>query len=107
MEQREYSEVSEMANITKEDLLRTADLARLIVSDDEAQMYSSQLSEILSFTEKMNELNTDHVKPTTNGNDTTNVLREDKPVQWDKTEEALHRAPEHEDGQFKVPSIID
>lgn len=70
-------------------------------------MYSDQLTEILTFTEKINEINTDGVKPTTNGNDLTNVLRKDVPVTWDKREEALANAPEEEDGQFKVPAIMD
>lgn len=100
-------EVKEMATISKEDVLRTADLARLAITDEEAEMYSTQLSEILTFTEKINDLHTDDVKPTTNGNLATNVMRKDEPVQWGKKEEALNNAPDHEDGQFKVPAIID
>ncbi|MBO1001198.1 Asp-tRNA(Asn)/Glu-tRNA(Gln) amidotransferase subunit GatC [Pseudogracilibacillus auburnensis] len=96
-----------MATISKEDIIRTADLARLVLTDEEAQMYSEQLSEILTFTEKINEINTDDVTPTTNGNQITNVLRKDKPVQWEKQDEALENAPEHEDNQFKVPAIMD
>lgn len=60
-----------MANITKEDILRTADLVRLELTDEEAAMYSEQITEIITFTEKINEINTDGVKPTTNGNATT------------------------------------
>lgn len=100
-------EVNDMATITKEDVLRTADLARLALTDEEAQMYSEQLTEILTFTEKINEINTDGVEPTTNGNSITNVLRKDVPVKWDKRKEALANAPEEEDGQFKVPAIMD
>ncbi len=96
-----------MAEITKEDILRTADQARLVLSDEEAQHYAVQLSEILSFTEKINEINTDGVEPTTNGNQNKNVLREDEPKSWDKREEALNNAPDQEDGQFKVPAIMD
>lgn len=96
-----------MANVTKEDVLRIADVARLHITEEEAEMYSSQLTEILTFTEKINELNTDDVKPTTNGNDVKNVLRDDEPVTWPHREEVLKNAPDHEDGQFKVPTIID
>ena len=96
-----------MAKITKEDVLRTADLARLALTEEEALMYSEQLTEILTFTEKINDINTDGVTPTTNGNDNTNVLRKDEPVSWDKREEALKNAPETEDGQFRVPAIMD
>ncbi|HLR69850.1 MAG TPA: Asp-tRNA(Asn)/Glu-tRNA(Gln) amidotransferase subunit GatC [Pseudogracilibacillus sp.] len=96
-----------MAQFTKEDMLRTADLARLTISDEEAANYSTQLSEILTFAEKINEINTTDVKPTTNGNSLTSILRKDEPKKWDKRDEALNNAPDHEDGQFKVPSIMD
>ena len=96
-----------MAQFTKEDMLRTADLARLTISDEEAANYSIQLSEILTFAEKINEINTTDVKPTTNGNSLTSILRKDEPKKWDKRDEALNNAPDHEDGQFKVPSIMD
>lgn len=96
-----------MADISKEDILRTADLARLALTEEEAEMYSRQLSKIFSFTEKINEINTDGVKPTTNGNQNINVLRKDEPVQWGMREAALNNAPEHEDNQFKVPAIMD
>lgn len=96
-----------MAEITKEDVLKTAELARLAITEEEAEMYSAQLSKIITYTEKIQEINTDGVKPTTNGNTITNVLREDEPVKWDKREKALNNAPEQEDGQFKVPAIMD
>ena len=96
-----------MAQFTKEDMLRTADLARLTISDEEAANYSIQLSEILTFAEKINEINTTDVKPTTNGNSLTSILRKDEPKKWDKRDEALNNAPDHEDGQFKFPSIMD
>ena len=96
-----------MANITKEDILRTADLVRLDLTDEEAAMYSEQVTEILTFTEKINEINTDGVKPTTNGNSVTSVLRPDEPVVWENREKALENAPELEDRQIKVPSIMD
>lgn len=96
-----------MANISKEDVLRTADLARLAITDEEANMYSEQLSSILTFTEKINEINTDGVERTISVNKSTNIVRKDEPVQWGKREEALKNAPEHDDNQFKVPAIMD
>lgn len=96
-----------MAEVTKKDVLRTADLARVAVTDEEAEMYREQLTRILTFTEKIQEINTDGVEPTTNGNAVTNVLREDKPKVWDGRDKALENAPEIEDRQFKVPAIMD
>lgn len=96
-----------MANITKDHVLRTADLARIAISEEEAQMYSSQINSILSYANKINELNTDGVVPTTHGIVSGNVLREDKPERLITQEEALKNAPETEDGQFKVPAVFE
>ena len=96
-----------MAEITKEAVLKTADLARLAISEEEAEMYSEQLSSFLTFTEKLNEIDTTDVEPTTRGIDLKNVLRQDEPKQIITKEEALKNAPEVEDGQFKVPAIMD
>jgi len=96
-----------MANITKEDVLKTADLARIEISEDEAQMYSTQISKILNYISKINELNTEGVKPTTHGIVLDNVLRDDEPKRLITQEEALKNAPETEDGQFKVPTVIE
>lgn len=96
-----------MANITKDDVLRYADVARLAITDTEAEKYSKDLTEILTFTEKIFEINTDDVKPTTNGNDVKNVIRDDKPVVWEERENIFKNAPDHENGQFKVPAILD
>lgn len=96
-----------MADITKEDILTTAGLARLTLTEEEAVMYSKQISSILTFTEKINEINTDDVEPTTNGNKIANVLRMDEPKQYITREEALNNAANHENGQFKVPQIIE
>ena len=96
-----------MAKVTKEDVLRTADLARIVITDEEANMYSEQLTEILMFADKIKEINTEGVTPTTNGNAVTNVLRDDEPKQWDNRDQALDNAPELEAKQFKVPAIMD
>lgn len=96
-----------MANISKEDVLRYADVARLAISDAEAEKYSRDLSAVLTFAEKIQEINTDDVKPTTNGNDAKDVLRDDTPEVWGEREKIFDNAPDHEDGQFKVPAILD
>lgn len=96
-----------MADISKADILRTADLARLAISEEEAEKFSEEISSILTFTEKINEINTDGVEPTTNGNKIVNVLRKDEPKQYITREDALNNAAEHENGQFKVPQIME
>lgn len=96
-----------MAEITKDQVLKTADLARIAISEEEAEMYSEQLTDVITFAEKINNLNTDDVKKTLYGRETDNVLRDDVPKHSITQEEALLNAPEKEDGQFKVPSIME
>lgn len=96
-----------MVNISKEDVLRTADVARIALSDEEAQTYSTQLTAMLNDVEKINEINTDGVALTTNGNDVKNVVRLDEPKKWNNHDAIMKNAPDHEDGQFKVPTIIE
>ena len=94
-------------NITKEELIHTADQARLDLSETELESYAKHLNDVLTFADKINEINTDGVQPTTIGNLNRNVLREDTPVKWDKQEAALDHAPDHDGDHFKVPAIMD
>ncbi len=96
-----------MAKITKEQVLHTADLATLAISEEEAEMYSTDLTEIITFTQKIQNINTNGVKQTIYGNNNDNVLRKDEAKRTITQEEALKNAPLEENGQFKVPSIME
>lgn len=88
-------------------MIHTADQARLDLSEEELENYAKDVNSILAFTEKIKEINTDGVEPTTIGNLNKNVMREDTPVKWDKQEAALEHAPDHDGAHFKVPAIMD
>ncbi|KGX90218.1 glutamyl-tRNA amidotransferase subunit C [Pontibacillus halophilus JSM 076056 = DSM 19796] len=96
-----------MSRISEEQVKHVAQLARLHVTEEEAQMFTKQLDDIISFAEQLNELDTEGVKPTTHVLDLKNVMRKDEPKKWITQEEALKNAPEQKDGQFKVPSILE
>lgn len=97
-----------MANITKEQVASMADMARIAISDEEASVYREQLDYILENANKLQELNTDDVKPTIHGGVVQkNVMRSDVPKQSISQEEALENAPDHLDGHFKVPAILE
>lgn len=96
-----------MADITKEDVKHVADLARLAITDDEAEKFTNQLSKIIGYSELLNELDTEDIEPTTHVLDYKNVLRKDEPKQWISQEEALKNAPDKKDGQFRVPSVME
>lgn len=95
-----------MSQISNEQVKHVANLARLAITEEEAEKFSKQLGAIITFAEQLNELDTNHVEPTYHVLDMKNVLREDVPKKGLPREEVLKNAPEHENGQFKVPSIL-
>lgn len=96
-----------MSRITKEEVKHVANLARLAISEEEAEVFQKQLDAIITFAEQLNEVDTDGVEPTSHVLDMKNVLREDIPTKGLHVEEVLKNAPDHENGQIKVPSIIE
>ncbi|MDP4552143.1 MULTISPECIES: Asp-tRNA(Asn)/Glu-tRNA(Gln) amidotransferase subunit GatC [Bacillaceae] len=96
-----------MSRITKEQVKHVANLARLEMDEAEVEKFTTQLDDIISMAEQLNELDTENVEPTTHVLDLKNVLREDKAQPWLSREEALKNAPDHANGQVKVPSIFE
>jgi aspartyl-tRNA(Asn)/glutamyl-tRNA(Gln) amidotransferase subunit C len=62
---------------------------------------------LIEYIEKLNELDTDNVEPTSHVLDISTPLREDKVVKWLSIEEVLQNAPESEDNFFVVPQVIE
>ncbi|RDI38463.1 Asp-tRNA(Asn)/Glu-tRNA(Gln) amidotransferase subunit GatC [Falsibacillus pallidus] len=96
-----------MSRISKEEVKHVAHLARLEFSEQEVEKFAHQLDAIIGFAEQLNELDTDNVKPTSHVLDMKNVLREDKSVKGLPREEVLKNAPDHQDGQVRVPTILE
>jgi aspartyl-tRNA(Asn)/glutamyl-tRNA(Gln) amidotransferase subunit C len=96
-----------VSRIQEEQVKHVAHLARLAITEEEAQMFTEQLDKIITFAEQLNELDTTGVEPTTHVLDMKNVLREDKSAKGLPIEDVLKNAPDHEDGQIRVPSIIE
>lgn len=95
-----------MSRISNEQVKHVANLARLAITEEEAEKFTKQLDAIITFAEQLNELDTENVEPTYHVLDMKNVLREDVPQKGLPREEVLKNAPEHQDGQIKVPSIL-
>lgn len=94
-------------NITKQEVEHVAKLARLELSELEKEKLTDQLSNILTYVEKLNELDTTGVEPTSHVLAITNVMRDDVPGVSLSQEQALSNAPEKAAGHFKVPKIIE
>ncbi|WP_349409315.1 Asp-tRNA(Asn)/Glu-tRNA(Gln) amidotransferase subunit GatC [Pseudalkalibacillus sp. SCS-8] len=96
-----------MSRISKEEVKHVAKLARLNMTDEEADMFSKQLDDIIGYAEQLNELDTDNVEPTTHVLDMKNVLREDEVKPWLSNEEALKNTPDKQNGLIKVPAVLE
>ncbi len=94
-------------SISIQDVEHVAKLARLDLSDDEKQMFTEQLNAILKYAEKLNELDTSNVEPTSHVIPVTNVLREDKARPSLPIEKVMLNAPDEDEGQFRVPAVIE
>lgn len=93
-------------SVTKKDIEKIAQLARLKFDDAELEGFTSDMNTILSYMEKLNELNTDNVEPLSHPNENTNIFREDELKKSITTEDALKNAPDKDEMFFKVPKVI-
>lgn len=94
-------------SITLKQVEHVAELARLDLTDEEKNQFTEQLNAILKYAEQLNQLNTDDVQPTTHVMQITNVMREDVVRPSWPIEKVMANAPDHEDGHFKVPAILE
>ena len=82
-------------------------LSRLELSDDEVKRFGEQLSSILAYVDKLNEVNTDGVEPSAHALAVHNVYQEDEIGVSFRTEQAMANAPDHDGTFFKVPKVLD
>ncbi|MFB5762956.1 Asp-tRNA(Asn)/Glu-tRNA(Gln) amidotransferase subunit GatC [Paenibacillus medicaginis] len=94
-------------DISLENVRHVAKLSRLNLTSAEEELMTEQLNAILHYAEKLNELETDEVEPTTHVLHVSNVMREDEARPSLTLEQVMRNAPEEEDGQFKVPAILE
>lgn len=92
--------------ITREEVLHVAHLARLNLDEDELVKMTQQLDNILSYVDKLSELVTDDIQPTTHAHKAVNAFREDEVCESLVREESLANAPDDNGEMFKVPRII-
>ena len=93
--------------ITKQEVEHVAKLARLELLEAKKEKLTDQLSNILTYVEKLNELDTRGVEPTSHVLDINNVMRDDVAHESLTQEQALANAPEKAAGHYKVPKIIE
>jgi len=94
-------------SISNNDVQHVSKLARLNLTAEEEQTLTGQLNAILKYAEKLNELDTEDIEPTTHVLHVSNVMREDETKESLSIEQVMRNAPEEEDGQFKVPAVME
>lgn len=93
--------------LTPEEVDHIALLARLDLSPEEKEREATELSQILGYFEKLNELDTSEVEPTEHVLPLQNVLRPDEAQQGLSLEAVLANAPEQAAGMFMVPRVVE
>ncbi len=94
--------------LSKDDVKKIANLARIEISEEEADKYSTELSAVLGFVEKLNEANTGNIEPISHITGAKNILREDKVIEYsDETKEnIISNFPEKKDRFDKVKAVF-
>lgn len=92
--------------ITRTEVEKAANLARLNLSEEELSTMTGQLDTILSYVAKLDELDTSGIATTTHAFSINNAFREDEAHESLSREEALANAPRDNGEAFVVPKII-
>ena len=90
------------------DVRYAANLARIALTDDEAERYEKQLGQILAYVEQLSAVDVEGIEPTAHASPVFDVIRED--IAHDRNftaEEALANAPAVAQGQFKMPKVVE
>ncbi len=89
------------------DVRYTAQLARLHLSEEEIAKFQAQLSQVLAYVEKLEQVDVSGVEPTAHANALFNVFRADEPRDGFTPQQALANAPREANQLFIVPKVIE
>ena len=98
--------MADRAPLTRAEVAHVAALARLELTDDELDLFTGQLAEVLDHAADVASLDLVGVVPTAHAMAVTNVLRPDEVVPCLDRQEVLSQAPSVEDDRFRVPRIL-
>jgi aspartyl-tRNA(Asn)/glutamyl-tRNA(Gln) amidotransferase subunit C len=95
-----------MSDITEQQVRHVARLSRLKLTDEEVADFTRQLSRVLDYVAKLQELDVEGVEPMAHPTDLTDRLREDVPSEPMPLEDAMALAPDKDPPYFKVPKVL-
>ena len=93
--------------ITRVEVEHVARLARLKLTEEELDTFTEQMDGILSYVDKLNELDTEGIVPTSHAVPMENAFREDEAREGIGVASAVANAPLAADGFFRVPRVIE
>ncbi len=93
--------------IDNETVDKIAHLARLEFENESKEEIKKDMNNMLSFVDKLNELETSNIEPLIYMSDEVNVMREDDVKKDITQDEALKNAPKHDSDYFKVSKVIN
>lgn len=100
-----------MDMLTKKEVEKIAELARLGLSEKEKEKLAGDLSSVIGYIQKLSEVNVEKVEPMTGGTTLENIMRKDDESGNISDDEMIktmfEAAPDKENGYFKVPSILE
>jgi aspartyl-tRNA(Asn)/glutamyl-tRNA(Gln) amidotransferase subunit C len=97
-----------MSKLTRDQVLKLADLSRLKLTEVEIERFSTELSEILSYVEMLDKAEVSGLGPTYQVTGLKNVMRDDRSIDYQaKPKDLLTQAPAVEKNQFKVKRVLE
>lgn len=89
------------------DVAYVARLARINLTQEEANVFQKQLDDVLKYVDKLRQADVQSVEPTAHALPISNVFREDAARDWFTAERALNNAPRQANGLFIVPKVVE
>ncbi len=102
-----FARGSSPLSLTPEEVRHIARLARVGLSDDEVARLQGQLSQILDYFQRLQEVDTGDIPPTAHTLALHNVMRDDEPKPSFDKEEVLANAPQREEDLFRVRAVLE
>ena len=97
-----------MAHITREDVLKLAQLSKLTLTDEQIDRFTREIREIMEYVEQLQAVDVSGLEPTDQVTGLVNVMREDKTINYQaKPDDLLKKSPKTEKHQIKVKRVIN
>ncbi len=93
--------------LTQDEVRHVAELAKLRLTEAEIEQFTGQLSAILDYAQRLQEVDTSHVPPTPYVLPLANVMRRDEPRPGLSNDAALANAPDRDQGFFRVRAVFE